>query len=89
MSVLRCHSLGSSPPFHFEVTLKVNARQRNERSLNFIFHRLSVCQGPYDVSLIRAWEEWDTKHVSENDHPKEFPEKQVDFSFIFFIFSCA
>ncbi|KOM39302.1 hypothetical protein LR48_Vigan03g268400 [Vigna angularis] len=36
-----------------------------------------VCQGPYDAELIRAWEDWDLKHGSENDHPKEFPEKQV------------
>ncbi|CAK7340437.1 unnamed protein product [Dovyalis caffra] len=37
---------------------------------------LRVCQGPYDPSLVRAWEYWDEKHGSENDHPKEFPEKQ-------------
>ncbi|XP_058191684.1 serine/threonine-protein kinase haspin homolog [Rhododendron vialii] len=43
---------------------------------------LSVCQGPYDVALIRAWEEWDGKHGSENDHPKEFPEKQCYFVFV-------
>ncbi|KAL5981664.1 hypothetical protein ACLOJK_015727 [Asimina triloba] len=36
-----------------------------------------VCQGAYDASLIRAWEEWDAKNGSENDHPKEFNEKQV------------
>lgn len=29
------------------------------------------------MTLIRAWEDWDDKHGSENDHPKEFPEKQV------------
>lgn len=62
---------------------------REEECGKLPFHRLSVCQGPYDVALIRAWEEWDGKHGSENDHPKEFPEKQVDFFFIFFIFSCA
>ncbi|KAI8531779.1 hypothetical protein RHMOL_Rhmol11G0162200 [Rhododendron molle] len=43
---------------------------------------LSVCQGPYDVALIRAWEEWDGKHGSENDHPKEFPEKQCYVVFV-------
>ncbi|OMO86240.1 Glycoside hydrolase, family 17 [Corchorus capsularis] len=37
---------------------------------------LKVCQGPYDAALIRAWEKWDEKNSSENDHPKEFPEKQ-------------
>ncbi|XWS64411.1 hypothetical protein CRYUN_Cryun05aG0002300 [Craigia yunnanensis] len=38
---------------------------------------LKVCQGPYDAALNRAWEKWDEKNGSENDHPKEFPEKQV------------
>lgn len=38
---------------------------------------LRVCQGSYDAALIKAWEDWDEKHGSENDHPKEFPEKQV------------
>ncbi|XP_022720153.1 serine/threonine-protein kinase haspin homolog [Durio zibethinus] len=37
---------------------------------------LKVCQGPYDAALIRAWEKWDEKNGSENDHPKEFPGKQ-------------
>jgi len=27
--------------------------------------------------LVKAWDYWDEKHGSENDHPKEFPEKQV------------
>ena len=38
-----------------------------------------MCQGSYDALLIKAWEDWDEKHGSENDHPKEFPEKQVSF----------
>ncbi|XP_043723160.1 serine/threonine-protein kinase haspin homolog isoform X2 [Telopea speciosissima] len=38
---------------------------------------LRVCQGAYDPMLIRAWEDWDGKHGSENDHPKEFPENQI------------
>ncbi|GAB2277326.1 hypothetical protein Dimus_012032 [Dionaea muscipula] len=37
---------------------------------------LRVCQGRYDPSLIRAWEAWDEKNDSENDHPQQFPEKQ-------------
>uniref|UniRef100_A0A7N0TF46 non-specific serine/threonine protein kinase n=1 Tax=Kalanchoe fedtschenkoi TaxID=63787 RepID=A0A7N0TF46_KALFE len=32
-----------------------------------------VCQGPYDAALIKAWEDWDEKCGSENDHPKDFP----------------
>ncbi|GLT88464.1 hypothetical protein SLE2022_064890 [Rubroshorea leprosula] len=43
---------------------------------------LKVCQGPYDASLIRAWEKWDEEHGSENDHPKEFPEKQCYTVFV-------
>jgi len=44
----------------------------------FVFcDRFRVCQGLYDADLIRAWEDWDRKHNSENDHPKEFPEQQV------------
>ncbi|KAK2634612.1 hypothetical protein Ddye_029404 [Dipteronia dyeriana] len=37
---------------------------------------LKVCQGPYDAVLVKAWEDWDDKHGSENDHPKQFPENQ-------------
>lgn len=43
----------------------------------FFFGRIKVCQGPYDAALIQAWEDWDDKHCSENDNPKEFPENQV------------
>ncbi|KDP23342.1 hypothetical protein JCGZ_23175 [Jatropha curcas] len=43
---------------------------------------LKVCQGPYASALIRAWEDWDDKHSSENDHPREFPEKQ---SYVVFV----
>ncbi|KAK7259026.1 hypothetical protein RIF29_24620 [Crotalaria pallida] len=41
-----------------------------------------VCQGPYGVPLIQAWEDWDEHHGSENDHPKEFPEKQCYVVFV-------
>ncbi|MED6168552.1 hypothetical protein PIB30_012547 [Stylosanthes scabra] len=41
-----------------------------------------VCQGPYDAALIQAWEDWDDKHSSENDHPKDFPEKQCYVVFV-------
>ncbi|XP_027349484.1 serine/threonine-protein kinase haspin homolog [Abrus precatorius] len=41
-----------------------------------------VCQGPYDATLIRAWEDWDLKHGSENDHPREFPDKQCYMVFV-------
>ncbi|XP_017232894.1 serine/threonine-protein kinase haspin homolog isoform X1 [Daucus carota subsp. sativus] len=41
-----------------------------------------VCQGQYDNALIRAWEHWDNKHSSENDHPKEFPEDQCYIIFV-------
>ncbi|KAI3509046.1 hypothetical protein L1887_24070 [Cichorium endivia] len=37
---------------------------------------LRVCGGAYDDAMIRAWGEWDKKHISENDHPSEFSEKQ-------------
>ncbi|XP_022155824.1 serine/threonine-protein kinase haspin homolog isoform X2 [Momordica charantia] len=43
---------------------------------------LRVCQGSYDASLIKAWEVWDEKHGSENDHPKQFPEKQCYVVFV-------
>ncbi|KAG7024044.1 Serine/threonine-protein kinase haspin-like protein [Cucurbita argyrosperma subsp. argyrosperma] len=43
---------------------------------------LRVCQGSYDALLIKAWEDWDEKHGSENDHPKEFPEKQCYVVFV-------
>ncbi|CAI8615328.1 unnamed protein product [Vicia faba] len=41
-----------------------------------------VCQGLYDEVLVRAWEEWDHKHNSENDHPNEFPEQQCYMVFV-------
>ncbi|KAJ4825306.1 hypothetical protein Tsubulata_046577, partial [Turnera subulata] len=43
---------------------------------------LRVCQGPYDHALVRAWEDWDEEHGSENDHPKGFPEKQCYVVFV-------
>ncbi|KAJ8572754.1 hypothetical protein K7X08_009265 [Anisodus acutangulus] len=43
---------------------------------------MRVCQGHYDASLLKAWEDWDGKHGSENDHPKEFPEKQCYVVFV-------
>ncbi|KAJ7973216.1 putative Serine/threonine-protein kinase Haspin [Quillaja saponaria] len=43
---------------------------------------IRVCQGTYDAALIKAWEDWDEKHGSENDHPKEFPEKQCYVVFV-------
>ncbi|KAB1202052.1 Serine/threonine-protein kinase haspin [Morella rubra] len=43
---------------------------------------LRVCQGSYDSALIKAWENWDEKHGSENDHPKDFPEKQCYVVFV-------
>ncbi|XP_019054940.1 PREDICTED: serine/threonine-protein kinase haspin homolog isoform X2 [Nelumbo nucifera] len=43
---------------------------------------LKVCQGVYDASLIRAWEDWDEEHGSENDHPGKFPEKQCYVVFV-------
>ncbi|XP_010475780.1 PREDICTED: serine/threonine-protein kinase haspin homolog [Camelina sativa] len=42
---------------------------------------IKVCQGPYDPILIKAWEEWDDIHGSENDHP-DFPEKQCYVMFV-------
>lgn len=45
-----------------------------------ILNSAKVCQGRYDNELIRAWEHWDNKHSSENDHPKEFPEDQVVYT---------
>ncbi|KAF5454243.1 hypothetical protein F2P56_023922 [Juglans regia] len=43
---------------------------------------LKVCQGSYDSALIKAWEDWDENNGSENDHPKEFPEKQCYVVFV-------
>ncbi|KAF8679156.1 hypothetical protein HU200_045922 [Digitaria exilis] len=41
-----------------------------------------VCQGPYDPSLISAWEDYDTKRGSENDHPKDFTSEQCYIVFV-------
>ncbi|KAF4359357.1 hypothetical protein G4B88_024024 [Cannabis sativa] len=43
---------------------------------------LKVCQGSYDASMIKAWEEWDENNGSENDHPNEFPDKQRYVMFV-------
>lgn len=41
-----------------------------------------VCHGLYDTHLIRAWEDWDAKNNSENDHPCAFPEDQRYIVFV-------
>ncbi|XP_072997312.1 serine/threonine-protein kinase haspin homolog [Typha latifolia] len=41
-----------------------------------------VCRGPYDSGLVSAWEDWDAKHSSENDHPKEFSDEQCYIVFV-------
>jgi len=41
-----------------------------------------VCRGPYDPCLISAWEDYDAKCGSENDHPKDFTSEQ---SYIVFV----
>ncbi|XP_062081741.1 serine/threonine-protein kinase haspin homolog isoform X2 [Humulus lupulus] len=43
---------------------------------------LKVCQGSYDATMIKAWEEWDENNGSENDHPNEFPDKQRYVMFV-------
>ncbi|CAA0810936.1 Protein kinase superfamily protein [Striga hermonthica] len=43
---------------------------------------LRVCKGLYDSALISAWEDWDGKHGSENDHPKDFPADQCYVVFV-------
>ncbi|KAF2324075.1 hypothetical protein GH714_006499 [Hevea brasiliensis] len=43
---------------------------------------LQVCQGPCDNALIRAWEKWDEKNGSENDHLGDFLEKQCYVVFV-------
>ncbi|KAL5582731.1 hypothetical protein UlMin_015173 [Ulmus minor] len=43
---------------------------------------LCVCKGSYDTALVKAWEDWDEQHNSENDHPKEFPDKQCYVAFV-------
>ncbi|CAL5061404.1 unnamed protein product [Urochloa decumbens] len=41
-----------------------------------------VCQGPYDPFLINAWEDFDAKRGSENDHPKDFTSEQYYIVFV-------
>ncbi|XP_062188509.1 serine/threonine-protein kinase haspin homolog [Phragmites australis] len=41
-----------------------------------------VCRGAYDPSLISAWEDYDTKRGSENDHPKDFTSGQCYIVFV-------
>lgn len=41
-----------------------------------------VCRGAYDPSLISAWEDWDAKHGSENDHPQDFSNDQCYIIFV-------
>jgi len=66
--------------FEFKFLLILQLSTRISSIYGPIFcDRFRVCQGPYDAELIRAWEDWDLKHGSENDHPKEFPDKQVSF----------
>ncbi|KAL6841910.1 hypothetical protein ACP4OV_028422 [Aristida adscensionis] len=41
-----------------------------------------VCQGPYDLSLINAWDAYDARRGSENDHPKDFSSEQCYIVFV-------
>ncbi|KAL8166319.1 hypothetical protein V2J09_007818 [Rumex salicifolius] len=57
--------------------LRGNEAQIHNATTTFIETKvLRVCQGRYDPSLIKAWEDWDAKNGSENDHPDQFPEHQ-------------
>ena len=47
----------------------------------FISCSFRVCRGPYDPCLISAWEDYDAKRGSENDHPKDFTSEQVSSHF--------
>ncbi|KAJ7514860.1 hypothetical protein O6H91_23G063400 [Diphasiastrum complanatum] len=50
---------------------------------NFIEAKAArICQGKYDAQLVDAWEEWDAKHKSENEHPMVFPSKQMYVAFV-------
>ncbi|XP_031486957.1 serine/threonine-protein kinase haspin homolog isoform X2 [Nymphaea colorata] len=50
---------------------------------NFIETKgIRVCQGAYEEFLIKAWQDWDLKHTSENDHPESFPKQQCYVVFI-------
>ncbi|MCO5552508.1 hypothetical protein L7F22_006020 [Adiantum nelumboides] len=50
---------------------------------NFIETKLvKVCQGSYGQTLLDAWEKWNIRHESENDHPKVFPKNQVYMLFV-------
>ncbi|GAB2289388.1 hypothetical protein Dimus_023697 [Dionaea muscipula] len=66
----------------------LNCLRRHESGINnatttFVETKdLRVCQGRYDPSLIRAWEAWDEKNGSENDHPQQFREKQCYVVFV-------
>ncbi|KAK2976347.1 hypothetical protein RJ640_014178 [Escallonia rubra] len=77
-------------PFDGDLRVNGEVQQRSEELLEEVIVSLAlnrlrehgvlrVCQGTYDAALIRAWKEWDWKHGSENDHPKEFSEQQVSF----------
>ncbi|GMH13119.1 hypothetical protein Nepgr_014960 [Nepenthes gracilis] len=61
----------------------LRGREAKNATTTFIESKdLKVCQGPYDPALLKAWEAWDLKHGSENDHPKQFPEKQCYVVFV-------
>ncbi|GAB2229045.1 hypothetical protein Droror1_Dr00023180 [Drosera rotundifolia] len=63
--------------------LRSEEGQAENATMTFIETRdLRVCQGPYDRTLIRAWEEWDAENGSENDHPQQFPEDQCYVVFV-------
>ncbi|KAI5070868.1 hypothetical protein GOP47_0015211 [Adiantum capillus-veneris] len=74
------------------LTLTLN-RLRKESSIELEFQRnvcnnfietkmVKVCQGLYGHALMEAWEIWNLRHESENDHPKVFPENQVYMLFV-------
>ena len=39
--------------------------------------RVAICKGPYDKLLLKAWESFDFRKVSENENPSMWPKDQL------------
>ena len=44
--------------------------------------RVAICKGPYDKLLLKAWESFDFRKVSENENPSVWPKDQLYVVFI-------
>ncbi|KAG9296877.1 hypothetical protein G9A89_006832 [Geosiphon pyriformis] len=62
-----------------KITMELGGQSKHNLGIRTGFlkvYRIGICCGKYPQMLIKAWDEWDKHHVSENDRPDYFDENQ-------------